>query len=79
MRLFPLTIASVDTTHFEGDVVSVTCPGKEGEVTILKNHVPFVTTLKLGTITARTADTEKHIPVSHGILEVHTGGVTILL
>lgn len=79
MHLFPLVVASVDQTHFEGEVVSVTAPGKDGEVTVLKDHVPFVTTLKAGTVTLRTGSDVKEIPVSHGILEVHRGGVTVLL
>lgn len=79
MNPFPLTIALVDTVLFQGDVVSVTCPGKEGEVTILRHHVPFVTPLRLGTILIRTTEGERMIPVTRGILEVHTEGATILL
>jgi len=79
MHPFPLTIAAVDKIFFQGEVVSVTCPGRDGEVTILRHHVPFVTPLKPGTILIKTTEGEQEIPVSQGILEVHKEGVTILL
>lgn len=77
--MFPLTVASVDVIHFEGDVFSVTCPAEEGEVTILRAHEPFVSPLKVGTIIIKTADGQMRLPVDRGLLEVHAGGVTILL
>jgi F-type H+-transporting ATPase subunit epsilon len=79
MHPFPLTVAAVDKIYFQGDVVSVTCPGRDGEVTILRHHVPFVTPLRPGTILIKKLDGEEEITVSRGILEVHKEGVTILL
>ena len=77
--MFPLTVAAVDKIYFHGDVLSVTCPGKEGEVTILRHHVPFVTPLRPGTILIKTTSGEETIPVTKGLLEVHKEGATILL
>lgn len=79
MHSFPLTVAAVDKIYFQGEVLSATCPGVEGEVTILRGHVPFVTPLRPGTILIKTSEGEEKIPVSRGILEVHKEGVTILL
>jgi len=79
MHSFPLTIAAVDKIYFQGDVISVTCPGVEGEVTILRGHVPFVTPLRPGTILIKTAEGEQTISVTRGILEGHKEGVTVLL
>lgn len=79
MHPFPLTVAAVDKIYFHGDVVSVTCPGRDGEVTILRHHVPFVTPLRHGTILIKKIEGEESIPVTHGILEVHKEGATILL
>lgn len=79
MNLFPLTVASVDTVHFQGEVISAVCPGIEGELTVLPHHAPLVTPLRAGTIRIKTSDDQVEIPVSHGILEVHKEGVTVLL
>ena len=51
---FPLTIATASKTFFEGAALSLTVPGSEGELTILKDHESLVSLLKPGIITART-------------------------
>jgi len=77
---FPITIASVNVMHFNGEGVSLTCPGSEGELTILNNHEPFVSVLTKGTITVRKASQESELfEIEKGIVEVHRDGVAILL
>ena len=77
--MFPLVITSVDSILFRGSARSVTCQGTEGLLTVLAHHMPFVTTLKPGTILVKTEEGEKEFAAQHGILEVHSGGATILL
>ena len=81
MRSFPLTIATASETRFEGEAVSLTVPGSEGELTILKDHESLVSLLRPGTITARTEASEdpQTFDIEKGILEVHKGGVVVLL
>ena len=79
MSTFPLTITALDSVQYFGEAESVTCPASEGEVTILKNHVPFVTKLKKGKITARTSEGLLTFQAEKGILEVSKKGVTILI
>ena len=75
-----LVIAKVDQVYFDGEAVSVTVPGSDGEMTILSNHEPFVTTLKPGNITVRTDPNEEQtFEITSGVLEVHAGGATIIL
>lgn len=76
---FPLTIAAVDTTFFEGEAESVTVPATEGEMTVLKNHESFVTVLKEGKVVVRTQEGEQEFAILEGMLEVHKGGAVILL
>lgn len=45
-----LRIASPEKTIFDGKVKKVTLPTEQGEITILPNHTPVVTTLKPGII-----------------------------
>ena len=77
-----LTIAQVDRVLFEGEVYSVNCPGKEGELTVLAHHVPLITTLKRGVIHVRRRkedQSQEEFPIEHGLLEVYKDGATILL
>jgi F-type H+-transporting ATPase subunit epsilon len=79
MHSFPFSIAAVDQVYFEGEVRSVTCPGSEGELTVLKDHEPFVSVLKSGTVVVCAEGDDKVFDIKKGILEVHRGGAVILL
>lgn len=79
-KTLKLNIARVDGPVFTGDVVSVTVPGSEGEMTLLSDHTPLVSALRAGTITARLADgTAQEFQVTTGTLELSHNTVTILL
>lgn len=77
--MFPLTIAQIDTNLFSGDATSVTVPGREGAMTILKDHTPLVSALKGGNILVRAGDEEHTFEVQQGIISVERERVTILL
>jgi len=79
MSTFPLTITALDSVQYFGEAESVTCPASEGEVTVLKNHVPFITKLKRGEIRVKTGEESLVFQTEKGILEVSKKGVTILL
>lgn len=51
-----LTILNLKQIVFEGAVQSITIPGKMGEMTILPNHVPIITAIKEGSISALMAE-----------------------
>lgn len=73
-------IAKVDEVIFSGEADSLTVPAAEGEVTILKDHVPLVTTLRPGTIYVRSqGEVLKQVEVASGILEVSRHSATVLL
>lgn len=79
-KLLKVTIAQVDGPVFDGDVISVTLPGTEGEMTLLANHAPLMSALQAGTITVRKEDgTKEMFTVASGTLEVSQNQVTILL
>jgi F-type H+-transporting ATPase subunit epsilon len=79
MHTFQLTISAIDEVKYFGQAESVTCPGAEGELTILKDHEPLVTTLKEGKITVRNNGEVVEFEAKKGTLEVSKEGVTILL
>ena len=71
-------IVSQDRKVFEGDVDIVVLPGTAGEMGILPNHAPLLTTLKFGIIKVRTSEKEEIFTVAGGVAEVQPDIVTIL-
>jgi F-type H+-transporting ATPase subunit epsilon len=81
-----LVIAKVTEVYFDGEAASVTLPGAEGEMTVLPEHEPLITTLKKGTVTVRQKSeasplTEKTqtFEIEGGILEINREGATVVL
>ncbi len=74
-----VTIAKVDQNLFDGEADSLTVPGTDGEMTILPEHMPIVTTLKAGTITVHGTQGEQQFPIKGGVLEVRRDGATVIL
>ena len=76
-----VTIAQVDENLFDGEAVSMTVPGSAGEMTVLGEHEPLITTLKEGNIVVRVSrDSEPlYFPITAGILEVRRDGATVVL
>jgi F-type H+-transporting ATPase subunit epsilon len=72
-------IASIAETFYSGEVDAVTVPGSAGEMTLMANHEPLITTLRSGTISIRTGTEKKNINVMHGVLEVSGNTAHILL
>lgn len=79
--MFQLTITSVDTVLFHGDAFSVTCPGAEGELTVLAHHAPLITTIQKGVLLVReTKDAPpQEFPIEKGFLEVSADEVVLLV
>ncbi|HEY9077346.1 MAG TPA: F0F1 ATP synthase subunit epsilon [Anaerolineaceae bacterium] len=71
-------IISQDRVVFKDDVDIVILPGSAGEMGILPNHAPLLTTLQYGVIRVRDNGEEEFFTVSGGIAEVGPTRVTIL-
>ena len=71
-------IVSQDRTVFQDDVEIVVLPGAAGEMGILPNHAPVLTTLKYGVIKIRRKGREDLFAVAGGVAEVQPSIVTIL-
>jgi len=59
-------------------VTEVVAPGTEGYFGVLPDHVPFITTLKAGTLTYWKGKRERHLAVSRGYAEVRGDRLSIL-
>ncbi len=79
-KIFRVTVSRVDGALFDGEAVSLTVPGSEGEMTLLPDHMPIISVLKAGTVTVRKADgASETFIVDRGTLEVHGNHATVLL
>ena len=76
-----VVIAKVNEVLFDGEAASMTLPGAEGELTVLGEHEPLITTLKEGIITVRMSnnESEQNFPIAGGVLEVRRDGATVIL
>jgi F-type H+-transporting ATPase subunit epsilon len=71
-------IASQDRLVFEGEADIVIVPGIDGEMGILPNHAPLLSTLRYGILKLRYQGKEEDFAVSGGVIEVQPKIVTIL-
>ena len=79
-KLLKLTISRVDAPIFDGEVVFVTLPGIDGEMTILANHSALISPLKKGILTLKKVDSEtEKIEIESGTLEISQNHATILI
>ena len=77
---FEIEIISQNGIEFNGDVDSVTLPGKDGYITILKNHASLVTTLKSGKLITRSPkEKEKTIEITGGFSEIKNNKLIVLI
>ena len=76
---FTFELVSPEKLIFSGDAAEVMVPGSEGYFTVMKNHAPFMSTVKPGVVEAKLADgTEMKIFVKGGLADVSPNGFTLL-
>jgi F-type H+-transporting ATPase subunit epsilon len=71
-------IVSQDRQVFSGEADIVIVPGEAGEMGILPNHAPLLSTLKLGVVRVRFQDNEDVFTVAGGVVEVQPDCVTVM-
>ena len=71
-------IATQDKLLFEGQVDMVVAPGSEGEMGILPDHAPLLTTLGYGVLRVRQGGAEQAFTIAGGFMEVQPEVVTVL-
>jgi len=63
---------------FSEEVDEIIASGSEGEFGVLPDHVPFLTTLKIGVLTFRKGSETGYIFINSGYAEVGPDRVTLL-
>ncbi len=71
-------IVSQDRQVYNGDADMIIVPGIQGEMGILPNHAPLLSTLKLGILRVRFQGEEQVFTIAGGVIEVQPDLVTIL-
>ncbi|WP_456387283.1 F0F1 ATP synthase subunit epsilon [Desulfolithobacter sp.] len=61
------------------DVDIVTAPGYGGEFGVLANHAPFLSTIKIGTLSYKKDKQTNYLMVSGGFAEVSNNKITFLV
>ena len=70
-KTFQCLVVSPDGKIFEDHLDYVQAPGKEGSFGVLAHHSPFISILKQGTVTLKSAGRQLSIQIPAGILEVN--------
>ncbi len=79
MKTFHLTISSVSDNKFDDQALSIRVPGEGGEMEVLADHEPMISTLKAGTIVIKTKSDKEKFVIEKGILEVANNRVVVLV
>lgn len=76
---FHLSIATPDRMFYEGDVVMVELNTTEGQIGVLKEHVPLTSVLAPGVCYIHESDTEVKLCAIHGgFVEILQDSMTVL-
>lgn len=79
MKAFRFVISTPDGNLFDGDIVNVSLRGALGDLAVMANHTPFVTSVKPCEVRIELEDgTEKKVNVERGILSVTKDGATLM-
>ncbi len=76
--MFTLEVLTPDGVALRTEAESASIPTSNGEITILKNHVPLVTTLGPGMLTVHTAEGDQFFALSRGVVQVEKNSIKIL-
>lgn len=79
MATIHVDVVSAENSLFSGEAKFVSLPGEAGELGILPGHTPLISRIRPGTVKIVRADnSEEHVFVAGGLLEVQPGTVTVL-
>ncbi|PIE65678.1 MAG: F0F1 ATP synthase subunit epsilon [Desulfobacterales bacterium] len=74
-----LEVVTPSGTKVNEDVDIVNAPGLGGDFGVLANHAPFLSTIKIGTLTYESGNKRESLMVSGGFCEVSNNKITFLV
>lgn len=72
-------ITTPERVVYKDSVDQITIPTKEGEITVLPNHIPLVSLLSPGALTVKKDGKEVYMATSGGFVEVLPGNKVVIL
>ena len=79
MKTFKFVISTPDGNLYDGDIVKISLRGAEGDLAVLANHTPFVTSVKPCRAHIELEDgTDKAFDVERGLLSVADNKVILM-
>ena len=79
MDTIKLSIVTPTGSIINGDVKTVTLPGKEGEFGVLPGHSSLVSTLSVGVIVIEKIDSTEAVAINWGHVKVDEKSVDVLV
>ena len=79
MDTMKLSIVTPNGEIFNGDVKSVSLPGKEGEFGVLPHHSSLVSSLTVGVIEIEKKDSTEAVAINWGHVKVTEDSVDVLV
>jgi F-type H+-transporting ATPase subunit epsilon len=78
MSKIKFKIVTPERTVYESEIDQVTLPTRDGEITVMANHIPLISVLAPGELVAKKNGEEIAMAVSGGMVEVRSNEITIL-
>lgn len=78
-KTLQLELVTPERTVLSRELVKLSCPTTEGQITILPGHTALVATLESGELVAQNGGEEFYIHVAGGFVEVREDGRVIIL
>ena len=79
MKTFKFVISTPDGNFYEGNIVKVYLRGAEGDLAVMANHTPFVTSVKPCRAHIELEDgSVKYFSLERGLLSVSMESVTLM-
>lgn len=75
-----ISVLTPDRKVFEGEITSIIVPGSAGQLQVLKNHAPLVSSLGKGEVRLVQADGGKQaFSITSGFIEVLKNEISLLV
>ena len=71
-------IITPDSTLYNGEATLVVVPGIDGQIGILNNHAPLVSSLVKGVVKVKHNEKEDLFDIPGGVVEVSLNKITVL-
>lgn len=78
MKNIKIKIVTPERTVYEDEASQATLPTIDGEITVLPDHIPYITALKAGEIMLKKGEEIIHLATSGGFIEFNNNTLTML-